>query len=170
MEDALLSLAITKVLFDEVDYSLINSFQRDEHRQEEIIDNRGRLWVNDSKATNIDATIQALKGYKESYIRLIIGGEDKGVDLSPLFKLMQTLNITIYTIGKNHQKLYDLAQEYSIDAQICNNIENAIIEIDREYQKDDISILSPAGASFDQFKSYKHRGETFKELIKTLKN
>ncbi|MFK5975793.1 MAG: UDP-N-acetylmuramoyl-L-alanine--D-glutamate ligase [Sulfurovum sp.] len=168
LEDALLSLAITKVLFDEVDYTLINSFQRDEHRQEEIVDAQGRLWVNDSKATNIDATIQALKGYSNSHIRLIIGGEDKGVDLSPLFTLMQTLNITIYTIGKNHQKLFDLAQEHNIKASICENIEKAIIEIDREFQKDDIALLSPAGASFDQFKSYKHRGEVFKELINSL--
>lgn len=168
LEDALLSLAITKVLFDEVDYTLINSFQRDEHRQEEILDIQGRLWVNDSKATNIDATIQAIKGYSNSYIRLIIGGEDKGVDLSPLFTLMQTLNMTIYTIGKNHQKLFDLAQKHNIKAQICENIEKAIIEIDRELQKDDIALLSPAGASFDQFKSYKHRGEVFKELINSL--
>lgn len=168
LEDALLSLAITKVLFDKVDYSLINSFQRDEHRQEEILDSRDRLWVNDSKATNLDATIQALKGYSDSYIRLIIGGEDKGVDLTPIFELMGELNISIYTIGKNHQKLYQLAQEYGIEAKISKDIDSAVAQIDRDYQKDDIALLSPAGASFDQFKSYRHRGEVFKELIKSL--
>ncbi len=170
LEDAMLSLAITKVLFDEVDYAQINSFQRDAHRQQEIRDHKDRLWINDSKATNLDATIQALKGYKDQYIRLIIGGEDKGADLTPIFELMQTLNIQIYTIGKNHQKLDKLAKEYNIKSQISQTLENAITQIDREYQKDDIALLSPAGASFDQFKSYVDRGENFIRLVKNLKS
>ena len=71
LQDALLSLAITKVLFDETDYTLLNAFKRDAHRQEELKDSQGRLWVNDSKATNLDATVQAVKGYAEQYIHLI---------------------------------------------------------------------------------------------------
>ncbi|MEA1953415.1 MAG: UDP-N-acetylmuramoyl-L-alanine--D-glutamate ligase [Campylobacterota bacterium] len=169
LEDALLSLAITKVLFDEVDYRQINSFVKDAHRQEELIDVKNRLWINDSKATNLDATLQALKGYKERYIRLIIGGEDKGVDLTPLFELMQTLNISIYTIGKNNQKLNSLAKKYQITSYECKTIEEAVTQIDKAFQEDDIALLSPAGASFDQFNSYKHRGDTFINLVKALK-
>ena len=68
LQDALLALAVTKVLFDEADYDLINQFKRDAHRQEELKDSQGRLWVNDSKATNLDATLQAVKGYSNQHI------------------------------------------------------------------------------------------------------
>ena len=113
LEDALLSLAITKVLFEEADYDLLNTFKRDAHRQEEMKDSKGRLWVNDSKATNLDATVQAVKGYADQHIHLILGGDDKGVDLSPLFEVMKSLNLTLYTIGANNTKLLDLAKTYS---------------------------------------------------------
>ena len=168
LEDALLSLAITKVLFDEVDYTLMNTFQRDAHRQEEFRDAQNRLWVNDSKATNLDATLQALKGYQDKRIHLIIGGEDKGVDLTPLFILMQDLNIHIYAIGANTQKLLDLAKAYTIEVFKAQDIQTAIIEIDKTHDKESLALLSPAGASFDQFNSYKHRGEVFMDLVKKL--
>ena len=90
LQDALLALAVTKVLFDEADYALMNTFTLDAHRQEELKDAKGRLWVNDSKATNLDATVQAVKGYADKHIHLILGGDDKGVDLAPLFESMKS--------------------------------------------------------------------------------
>ncbi len=168
LEDALLSLAITKVLFDEADYDLLNTFKRDAHRQEEITDSKGRLWVNDSKATNLDAAVQAVKGYADQHIHLILGGDDKGVDLSPLFEVMKALNLTLYTIGANNDKLLDLANRYNIDVVEAKNIQTAIQQIDKVLTSDTIALLSPAAASFDQFKSYKHRGETFMELVEKL--
>jgi len=168
LEDALLSLAITKVLFDEADYDLLNTFKRDAHRQEEITDSKGRLWVNDSKATNLDATVQAVKGYAEQHIHLILGGDDKGVDLSPLFDVMKTLNLTLYTIGANNDKLLDLSNRYNIDVIEAKNIQTAIKQIDKVLTSDSVALLSPAAASFDQFKSYKHRGETFINLVEKL--
>ncbi len=169
LEDALLSLAITKVLFDETDYDLLNTFKRDAHRQEEFLDVKGRLWINDSKATNIDATIQAIKGYANRHIHLILGGDDKGVDLKPLFQEMQNNMLTLYTIGKNNTKLLSLAKQYDIKAQECFTIDVAINKIDTYLKEKDIALLSPAAASFDQFKSYKHRGETFMENVKKIK-
>ncbi|HHD78098.1 MAG TPA: UDP-N-acetylmuramoyl-L-alanine--D-glutamate ligase [Epsilonproteobacteria bacterium] len=168
LQDALLSLAITKVLFDEVDYALLNTFKRDAHRQEELTDTQGRVWVNDSKATNIDASIQALKGYNDKHIHLILGGDDKGVDLTPLFKVMQTLNLTLYTIGANSTKLLQLSKLHHINAVESNTIEKAVHMIDNNLNDTGIALLSPAAASFDQFKSYKHRGETFINLVKNL--
>ncbi|CAA6817368.1 MAG: UDP-N-acetylmuramoylalanine--D-glutamate ligase (EC [uncultured Sulfurovum sp.] len=169
LQDALLSLAITKVLFDEVDYDLLNHFQRDAHRQEEFKDAKNRLWVNDSKATNIDASIQAVKTYSDKHIYLILGGDDKGVDLTPLFKQLQTLSLTLYTIGKNNDKLLALANDNNIDVIEAKTIDKAIEEIDTRHTLESIALLSPASASFDQFKSYKHRGETFMNLVKDLK-
>ena len=169
LQDALLSLAITKVLFDETDYNLLNTFKRDAHRQEEFTDAQGRLWVNDSKATNLDATIQAIKGYANKHIHLILGGDDKGVELDPLFKQMKDLMLTLYTIGKNNDKLLALVKQYHIQASECHTIDVAVKKIDLALTQESIALLSPAAASFDQFKSYKQRGEIFMELVGNLK-
>ncbi|MEA1879513.1 MAG: UDP-N-acetylmuramoyl-L-alanine--D-glutamate ligase [Campylobacterota bacterium] len=169
LQDALLSLAITKVLFDEVNYDLLNNFQRDAHRQEEFNDAKNRLWVNDSKATNLDASIQAVKTYADRHIHLILGGDDKGIDLTPLFKEMKTLSLTLYTIGKNNDTLLTLANAFDIEVIEAKTIDKAIEEIDKRLTEESIALLSPASASFDQFKSYKHRGETFMNIVKDLK-
>ena len=168
LQDALLSLAITKVLFDETDYNLLNTFKRDAHRQEELYDTQGRLWVNDSKATNLDATIQAVKGYGDKHIHLILGGDDKGVDLTPLFEEMQDLNLTLYTIGANNDKLSKLSKVFHIDAIEAHTLKNAVDAIGKQLTGESVALLSPAAASFDQFKSYKHRGETFLDMVKSL--
>ncbi|MBT8343641.1 MAG: UDP-N-acetylmuramoyl-L-alanine--D-glutamate ligase [Sulfurovum sp.] len=169
LQDALLALAVTKVLFDEADYDLMNIFTLDAHRQEELKDAQGRLWVNDSKATNLDATIQAVKGYADNHIHLILGGDDKGVDLTPLFESMKSLNLALYTIGANSDRLSSLAKKYNINAIASLTIQNAVTQIDKVHTQESVALLSPAAASFDQFKSYKHRGETFMELVKELK-
>ena len=168
LQDALLALAVSKVLFDEADYALMNKFTLDEHRQEEVVDAQKRLWINDSKATNLDATIQAVKGYADKHIHLILGGDDKGVDLTPLFEEMKSLTLTLYTIGENNDKLLALAKTHHINSVESKTIEVAIEKIDKVHTTKSIALLSPAAASFDQFKSYKHRGDTFKELIKDL--
>ena len=168
LEDALLALAVTKTLFDEIDYDTINSFKLDNHRQEETTDSKGRVWVNDSKATNLDATIQAVKGYSDKFIRLIIGGEDKGADLTPLFELLEDKEIQLYTIGANSERLANLSKEHNINFIPCQTLETAVATIDRDYKKGDIALLSPAAASFDQFNSYKHRGEEFFRFIKKI--
>jgi len=170
LQDALLALCITKVLFDEADYTLMNDFTLDAHRQEEIFDNKGRLWINDSKATNLDATLQAVKTYSDKHIHLIIGGDDKGVDLTPLFELITTLNLSLYTIGTNNEKLLTLAKRYNIPAFESKTIDIAIDKISEVLDTNDVALLSPAAASFDQFTSYKHRGDTFKALVKKLKS
>ncbi len=168
LEDALLALSVTKTLFDEVDYETINSFTLDNHRQEETRDSLGRLWVNDSKATNLDATIQAVKGYDDRFIHLIIGGEDKGADLTPLFELMSTKEIKLYTIGANSKKLARLSKEYNIKYISSETLESAVNQIAKDRENGDVALLSPAGASFDQFNSYKHRGEEFLRFVKKI--
>jgi len=168
LQDALLSLAITKVLFDETDYALLNTFKRDAHRQEEFKDAQERLWVNDSKATNLDATIQAVKGYADTHIHLILGGDDKGADLRALFQTMQGLDLTLYTIGKNNNTLLALAKAHKIKAVSCSDMQTAVKAIDLQHTQEDVALLSPAAASFDQFNSYKHRGEIFTKLVKSL--
>jgi len=168
LEDALLALAVTKTLFDEIDYETINAFTLDNHRQEETKDTLGRTWVNDSKATNLDATVQAVKGYDDKFIHLILGGNDKGADLTPLFELMEGKKIHLYTIGANSEKLTLLSKKHHINFTACETLENAINTIATKLTKDEVALLSPAAASFDQFNSYKHRGEEFFRFIKSL--
>jgi len=168
LEDALLALAVTKTLFDEVDYETINSFKLDSHRQEESRDNQGRLWVNDSKATNLDAAIQAVKTYEDRFIHLIVGGNDKGADLTPLFELIKNQPLHLYTIGANSKKLAQLAKEHNVNFTACETLENAVNTISKKLKKEEVALLSPAAASFDQFTSYKDRGEKFLKYVKNI--
>ncbi len=168
LQDALLSLAITRTLFDEADYDLINSFTLDKHRQEEIRDHLGRLWVNDSKATNADATVQAIKAYEEHKMHLILGGDDKGVDLNNLLDLIAKRDIALYTIGSNSDKLISMAKERNIEHYNCKVLDKAVLQIDKNMNTDEVTLLSPAASSLDQFKSYAYRGEKFIDLITKL--
>jgi len=168
LQDALLALATARVLFDEVDYELLNSFELDAHRQQELKDKKGRLWVNDSKATNLDASLVALDAYKDKKIHLIAGGDDKGVDMSPLFRKLQELDAKVYAIGSNRDRLLQLAREYDIEANSFNSLKDAILAIDRELKLDEVALLSPGASSLDQFNSYIHRGEEFMSQVKNL--
>lgn len=168
LADALLAMAVDKILFDNIDYEKINSFELDPHRQEELYDSKDRLWVNDTKATNIDATIAALNRYKDSKVHLILGGDDKGVNLEELFIYLTSLEVKIYNIGSNKDKLSDLAKRYSIEFAKCKNLIDAIEKIDKNLKKDEVGLLSPAAASLDEYSSYAQRGNEFKEAIKKI--
>lgn len=164
LQDALLALGVSKILFDECDYELINSMALDAHRQEELHDNDGRLWVNDSKATNLDATVQAILAYKDSPLSLILGGDDKGVELRPLFEILKNLDVQIYAIGKNESTLLDLSKEFNLPALGCTTLEKACANIRSKKDKNRTVLLSPAAASLDQFSSYGQRGDEFKKF------
>jgi len=168
LADALLAMAVDKILFDRVDYEKINSFTLDPHRQEELRDSKNRLWVNDTKATNIDATIAALKRYKDSSLHLILGGDDKGVELEELFEYLQTIDVKIYNIGSNKEKLSTLAQNYTVKFTLCKNLQDAILNIDANLAYGEVALLSPAASSLDEFSSYAQRGDEFKESVKSL--
>ncbi|PIF03964.1 MAG: UDP-N-acetylmuramoyl-L-alanine--D-glutamate ligase [Arcobacter sp.] len=168
--DALLALGVSKIITNKIDYKKINSFIQDPHKLEEFQDFKNRVWVDDSKATNIDATMQALKLYKEKKIFLILGGDDKGADLKPLFTELQKYNVELYLIGKNASKLSDLAKYYKINAKKLDTLEEAIYSINQNFKdkNNSIALLSPAAASLDQFSSYKERGEKFKKYVSLM--
>ncbi len=166
--DALLAMCVDKILFDRVNYEKINAFTLEPHRQEELRDAKGRLWINDTKATNLDATMVALKRYKESKIHLILGGDDKGVELHTLFEFMKDLHIHTYHIGSNKHKLSSLANSYGVVFSECKNLSDAISHIDANLLKDEVALLSPAAASLDEFSSYAQRGEQFKEAVQNI--
>lgn len=170
--DAILALCVSQIITNKVDYNKINTFVQDPHKLEEFKDARNRLWVDDSKATNVDATIQALKTYKNNKIYLILGGDDKGADLKPLFDELIDCDVELYLIGKNSDTLKNLSMKYNLNAKKVDYLKDAVNEINDDYidSNNSIAMLSPAAASLDQFSSYKERGEKFKEFINSLIN
>lgn len=166
--DAILALAAKKVIFDEIDYTKINSFKVGEHKVEEFKDKLDRLWIDDSKATNIDATIKALPPYKEKKIFLILGGDDKGANLEPLFVFLKDYDVEIFAIGSNNDRICDYCSKYNLKFSNSKMLENAVEEIAPRHHKNAVAMLSPAAASLDQFSSYKQRGEKFKKFVYDL--
>ena len=166
--DSLLALGVYKIITNNLNYKKINNFIQDSHKLEEFKDKNGNIWVDDSKATNIDATIQALKSYKDKKIFLILGGDDKGVDLLSLFEELKKYDVEIFAIGTNTDKLNNLSNQHKIKCNTSYILEKAIEQIILNLKfamKDAIALLSPAASSLDQYSSYKHRGEEFKRLI-----
>ncbi|QCT95106.1 UDP-N-acetylmuramoyl-L-alanine--D-glutamate ligase [Caminibacter mediatlanticus TB-2] len=146
----------------------LKNFKIDPHKLEEFKDKFNRIWVDDSKATNVDATLQALKRYKDKKLYLIIGGVDKGQNFEELFEFMKNLNIKIFIIGKETSIFEKLAKNKNISFEVSKTLNNAINSINKIHNENSIALLSPACASFDIFNSYKHRGEEFKKLVYNL--
>ncbi len=168
LTDALLALGVTKILFDEIDYDRINSYKIGRHRLETFTDAKGRVWINDSKATNADATIAALRSYREQKIHLILGGDDKGASLTQLFDEIAQMDVEVYAIGTNAKRLEALSQEREVPFHMAKTLENAVLQIDRLHDQSSIALLSPAAASLDQFSSYAERGEKFIRFVNNL--
>lgn len=166
--DAILALACKKIIFDEVDYKQINTFTIDEHKVEEFYDKRNRLWINDSKATNVDATINALVPYMDKNIHIVIGGDDKGANLKPLFENISKLNIKIYAIGSNTNRVVEYCKSFNIEVEECKTLNIAVEKMDKNLDENSVGILSPAAASLDQYTSYAARGKEFKYLVQSL--
>ena len=163
--DEILAKAVYKILFFE-EKSLKN-FKIDPHKIEEFTDKKGRIWIDDSKATNVDATIQAIKRYKNQKIYLILGGDSKGQNLLPLFEELKNYNIELFLIGKDYPLFENLAKQYNLKYIVSENLKNSVNDIDKLFQNG-VAILSPASASLDQFKNYKERGEKFKKIVLNL--
>jgi UDP-N-acetylmuramoylalanine--D-glutamate ligase len=166
--DAILAMSTKKIIFDKIDYDLINEFVIDKHKVEEFKDNKNRLWIDDSKATNVDATINAIVPYNDKNIHIILGGDDKGANLIPLFENIKDLDICVYAIGSNTEKIVKYCKEYNIEVESCTYLNIAVLKIDLVLRENSVAMLSPAAASLDQFKSYSHRGNEFKNLVDCL--
>lgn len=167
--DALMAMGIDKILYDRCDYDKINAFILDPHRQEEFRDTKNRLWINDSKATNIDATLAALRTYAAYPILLVLGGDDKGVQLEELFIPLKKYDVHVYAIGANALRLEALCQQYAVAYTLCHTLDIAVEHINKKHTRNTIAMLSPAAASLDQFSSYAQRGNLFKELALATK-
>ena len=140
-------------------------FKAVEHRLEFVATIRGVDYYNDSKATNVDATIKALESFPAN-IHLILGGKDKGSDYTVLNDLLRQRVKRVYTIGAAAAKIE--SQIKNAEVVHAETLENALRKASAMAQPGDVVLLAPACASFDQFKNYEHRGQVFKEIVRTL--
>ena len=143
----------------------VGGFKAVEHRLEYVATVRGVEYYNDSKATNVDATIKALESFP-GRIHLILGGKDKGSDYSVLNDLLRQRVKRVYTIGAAAAKIESQIQ--GVEVVHAETLENALRKANAVAQPGDVVLLAPACASFDQFKSYEHRGKVFKEIVRGL--
>src|SRR6267142_2061791 len=144
----------------------VRNFKAVEHRLEFVAKVAGVDYYNDSKATNVDATIKALESFPAN-IHLILGGKDKGSDYTVLNDLLRQRVKRVYTIGAAAEKIESHIKG-AAEVVHAETLDNAIRCATAVAQPGDIVLLAPACASFDQFQSYNHRGRVFKEVVYAL--
>jgi len=144
----------------------VRNFKAVEHRLEFVARIAGVDYYNDSKATNVDATIKALESFPAN-IHLILGGKDKGSDYTVLHDLLRQRVKRAYTIGAAAAKIESQIQG-AVEIEHAETLENAVRRAAEVAVAGDVVLLAPACASFDQFQSYEHRGRVFKETVHSL--
>jgi UDP-N-acetylmuramoylalanine--D-glutamate ligase len=145
----------------------VREFKAVEHRLEYVTTVKGVEYYNDSKATNVDATIKALESFPGN-IHLILGGKDKGSDYTLLNDLLRERVKSVYTIGAAAEKIESHIRGAAAVVP-SGTIESAVRQASASAALGDIVLLAPACASFDQLQNYEHRGRVFKDLVLALK-
>jgi len=154
----------------EVIRSAVGAFRAVEHRLEFVRELRGVRYYNDSKATNVDATMKALEAFPGG-VHVILGGKDKDSDYSTLLPLLEERAKTVITIGSAAEKIEAAlrsAGNTAFNIERAETMERAVALAHRLAQTGDTVLLAPACASFDQFENYEHRGKVFKALVSEL--
>ncbi|MBA4407481.1 UDP-N-acetylmuramoyl-L-alanine--D-glutamate ligase [bacterium] len=142
------------------------SFKGVEHRIEFIRELDGVEYYNDSKATNVDSVIVALKSFSKP-IYLILGGKDKGNNYDDIRELVIKHVKKIYATGVSAQKVFDYFNSI-VETEKKESLEAAVKAGRKEATEGSVVLLSPACASFDMFDNYEHRGKVFKQAVNKL--
>ncbi|MBR4242285.1 MAG: UDP-N-acetylmuramoyl-L-alanine--D-glutamate ligase [Bacteroidaceae bacterium] len=145
----------------------LSDFKGVEHRLERVCDVRGVHFVNDSKATNVDACWYALDSMKTPVI-LILGGLDKGNDYEAIRELVRQKCRGLVFLGVDNRKLHEFFDPMGIPTAEVRSMRDCVNECYRMAQPGDTVLLSPCCASFDLFKNMEDRGEQFKEYVRAL--
>ncbi|POD93434.1 UDP-N-acetylmuramoyl-L-alanine--D-glutamate ligase [Pectobacterium odoriferum] len=144
----------------------LTSFTGLPHRFQMAFERNGVRWINDSKATNVGSTEAALSGLAvEGSLHLLLGGDGKSADFSPLVPYLQGEHIHLYCFGQDGQQLAALRPEI---AEQTETMEQAMRIIAERVKPGDLVLLSPACASLDQFRSFEQRGDEFARLAEEL--
>jgi UDP-N-acetylmuramoylalanine--D-glutamate ligase len=145
----------------------LGDFQGVEHRLEKVCKVGGVMYINDSKATNVDACWYALESMKTPTI-LILGGKDKGNDYNQIKNLVKEKCVGLVYLGANNQKLHDNFDGLGIPVRDTHSMKDCVKACYEMAKSGETVLLSPCCASFDLFKNMEDRGEQFKELVRNL--
>jgi UDP-N-acetylmuramoylalanine--D-glutamate ligase len=142
----------------------LREFRGVAHRLELVAEHDGVSYVNDSKATNVAATLRALAAYEDEPVRLILGGSRKGEDFAPLAAALGPNVRAVYVIGETADELARAIPDTIRAGDLATAVERAATAA----QPGEVVLLSPACASYDQFRDFEERGEEFKRLVANL--
>ena len=142
----------------------MRTFPGVEHRLEFVAEIGGVRYYNDSKATNVDATLKALEAFP-GRILVILGGKDKGSDYSVLQNALRERSVLALLIGSAAEKIEQQIAG-SVALERAGTMERAVEIAAQAARRGDVVLLAPACASFDQFENFEHRGRVFKELVR----
>ncbi len=145
----------------------LRSFAGVAHRLEPIRTVDGVAFVNDSKATNVDSTLVALRSYGHG-VRLIAGGRGKQQDFAPLAPAVAQRCAAVYLIGEASGELHRALAGAGVTILDCGDLERAVSEAAHDARWGDTVLLSPACASYDQYTDFEARGEHFRILVEAL--
>jgi len=145
----------------------LGDFPGVEHRLERVATVRGVHYVNDSKATNVDACWYALDSMKTKVV-LIVGGKDKGNDYAPIIPLVKEKCSAIVYLGADNAKLHQNFDQLGLPVRDTHSMRDCVAACYELAQPGETVLLSPCCASFDLFKNMEDRGEQFKELVRNL--
>jgi UDP-N-acetylmuramoylalanine--D-glutamate ligase len=171
VENALAALAATLTLgvTPESAVETLRTFRGLPHRTALVRTVNGVGYWNDSKGTNVDATLKSLEGFPDGKVHLILGGKDKGDDFSRLAPLALRKAKRILAIGKAAPGIAKaLGSLTGVALEVAGTLEKAFENAAAHAEPGDAVLLSPACASLDQFRDFEHRGEVFEALVKAM--
>jgi UDP-N-acetylmuramoylalanine--D-glutamate ligase len=142
----------------------LRTFKGVAHRLELIAERGGVRYVNDSKATNVDSTVVALRSFPGG-VHLIAGGQGKAQDFSPLAPLVAERCAAVYLIGEDADQLAAALRETGVPLVECGDLSAAVAIAGRKAGNGEVVLLSPACASYDQFRNFEERGDAFRTLV-----
>ena len=145
----------------------LSDFPGVEHRLEKVTTVRGVLYVNDSKATNVDACWYALESMKTKVV-LILGGKDKGNDYNAIKDLVREKCSALVYLGADNAKLHAFFDPLGLPVRDTHSMRECVEACYELAEPGETVLLSPCCASFDLFKNMEDRGEQFKELVRKL--
>ncbi len=169
VENALAAwLAACAVGVDDADVQMaFGTFAGLPHRMVVVRERDGVRWINDSKGTNVDATLKSLESFSPSSVWLILGGKDKAGEFERMRSLVGEKTRAVLTIGKAAGRIAQ-ALEGAATIVPAGDMERAVKWAASHAKEGDAVLLSPACASFDQYRNFEHRGEHFEELVRSL--
>ena len=172
IQNALASVCVAKLLGVETE-TLVRSltgFKGIKHRIQSVETVEGVEYIDDSKATNVDATLKAVSAIKSETI-LLLGGKDKGYDYDKLFLVLRSSSVVKCVLyGENRFKLLESAlRTDNKSVVLCDNLLMAVNLAKLTAKQGQVVLLSPASASFDEFTGYEERGDKFVEIIQDFK-